>query len=112
MFPKPSKAKIDPKITPERNDWRFLHGNSHYVLMCSLFSERRLEEDLFLPMNRSCMNMNCLRFLPSCQKNFSERVVPELQEKDINHSSSFTSAAVQEEEIDARWYHPKGESSL
>lgn len=64
----PTKAKMRPKITPEINYWSFLHSKSHYVLSCSPFSKRRLEKDLFLSMNRSCMNINCLRYLPTCQK--------------------------------------------
>lgn len=51
----PTKEKIGPKITPERNYWSFLHSKSHYVLSCFPFFEtfRRKKKGLFQSMNRS-----------------------------------------------------------
>lgn len=112
MFPHQQKRKGEQSLHQREITGAFCTVKAimfHHVFN---FQKGRLEKDLFQSMNSRCVNINCLRYLPTCQKNFSEALVPELLERDINHSSSFISAAAQEEEIDACWFHPKGESSL
>lgn len=53
-------------------------GRSHYVPSCSPFFKRKsqLEKDVFQSMTRHCMNIKCLRYLPTKQKPLQWGSVP------------------------------------
>lgn len=104
----PATNKMKANISQE---WKLLELFAQQKPLCSIMfsicqKKRRLDKDLFQSTKKK------FEWIKTAYGGYRVQKTPRTAGKRIQRRASFTCAAAQEEEIDARRYHPRGGSSL